>query len=216
MTRIFPSLISANTLELKSQIELLEPHCDGFHIDIMDNQFVPNLTWGPLVVNPIAKLSKKPIWVHLMVADNLSLLKRFSLPASSIVSFHVEATNNLQEIIDYITQKDWIASLAIKPKTAFSTISTFLPRIKHVLIMSVEPGFSGQQFIESSIKKVQELTKLRKTHNYTFTIGIDGGVNQSNIKAAIAAGADDLAVASAVFAQNQPIAALAQLKQAGI
>lgn len=211
MARIYPSLIAANPLYLHNAIERLAPYCAGFHCDIMDNQFVPNLTFGAAVVNAIDAASRKQTWVHLMVNDPINWCKTLTLKADSIVSFHFEATKDIPGIIKSIKEKNWNASLAINPKTAVAEIFPFLNLIDQVLIMSVEPGFSGQRFLEPVLDKVGPLLAHRQKKDLTFNVGMDGGINAENIGMIIKAGVDDLAIASAIFDQPDPVAALKRL-----
>lgn len=208
MNALYPSLIAANQQTLFEVIGIIKHHCAGFHCDVMDNHFVPHLTWGPLMVNAIANAVQKPLWVHLMVERPLSLVTKFDLPPGSIVSFHIESTYEVERIIDFIKEKKWKASLAISPKTALETIFPFLSVLDQVLVMSVEPGASGRPFIPQSLSRVQSLVLQRAQHNLSYTIGVDGGINLATIGPVVASGAQELAVGSAVFAAENMIAAL--------
>ncbi len=214
MIRIYPSLISANLLRLEEEIKKLEPYCDGFHIDIMDNHFVPNLTFGADIVHAISTVTNKQLWVHLMIDDPESWIDSLQLPPESILSFHFESTKHIPEIIKRITEKNWLPSIALKPKTAVSEIFPFLNGISQVLLMSVEPGFSGQRFLPSVIGKLEPLMKQRDKHKLSFTIGMDGGVNEENIGMLAQHGIHDFAIASAIFDQPDPVAALKKLRDA--
>ena len=213
MAAIYPSLISANLLALESEIQRLAPYCPGFHIDIMDNHFVPNLTWGAQFANAIAALvPNKIMWIHLMVTDPLLFITQLSLPKRSIVSFHAEIDIPIETIINHITARHWIPSIAIKPKTPITQIVPLLTSLlNHVLIMSVEPGFSGQSFLESSTEKIVQLTQYRKNQNRPFLIGIDGGINRETIAPLTRLGVNDFAIASAIFKQPDPVKALKEL-----
>ena len=213
MIRIYPSLISANLLRLEDEIKQLESHCDGFHLDIMDNHFVPNLTFGPGTVNAIAKATSKQLWVHLMVDDPESWCNTLKLPAQSIFSFHFETTKNIGGIIKRITENNWQPSIAIKPKTDVSELFPILHMIDQVLIMSVEPGFSGQRFLPSAVDAVKKLVAHRNEKQLPFVIGMDGGINAENIGMLAKEGVQDFAVASSIFDQADPIAALQALKR---
>src|SRR5207244_2235287 len=135
-------------------IQRIEPHCAGLHLDVMDNHFVPNLTWGPLVINPIARAAHKKVWVHLMVDKPLALLEVLTLPAGTIVTFHSETKENKQHILDHIHKKNYRASIAINPQTDISEIFPWLGQMYQVLIMSVAPGFAGQPFLKKTINKI--------------------------------------------------------------
>lgn len=216
MTSIYPSLISANLLILESEVKKLAPYCPGFHIDIMDNHFVPNLTWGAQFANAIAVLvPNKIMWIHLMVTNPLLLITQLSLPKNSIISFHIEINIPIELIINQIIANDWIPSIAIKPTTSISTILPLLTSLlNHVLVMSVEPGFSGQSFLESSIESITQLVHYRNDQNRSFSIGIDGGITENTITRLTRIGVNEFAVASAIFGKPNPVTALKELNQA--
>ena len=213
MARIYPSLISANMLNLQHEIQKLEPHVDGFHIDIMDNHFVDNLTWGSDMVNAIAKATNKTIWVHLMVDDPLSIIEKCSLPPQSLLTFHIESNGEVKKTISRIIEKNWLPGIAMRPKTAPDEIKSFLHDIHHVLPMSVEPGFSGQQFLPETIGIIQKLAEYKKQHNLEFVIAGDGGINAQNIKQLRENGVEDFAIASGIFSHDDPIVAIRELRK---
>jgi ribulose-phosphate 3-epimerase len=213
--KIFPSLIAADVLNLQSVIDLLEPHCDGFHIDVMDNHFVPNLTWGPLMVNAIAQHSTKPLFVHLMVDDPESIVKNLQLKPSSIVAFHIESKVKIETLKNYLKQHNLISSLAINPQTDLNSIKSKLSTVDQVLLMSVNPGFSGQKFLESSIDRLKWLNKYKKEHNLDFQIAMDGGITKDNITILAQNGCTIFGIASAIFAQSDPVKALLELYEKG-
>ncbi len=212
MPKIYPSLIDADPCNLQAEIEKLDPHVDGYHIDIMDNHFVPNLTFGAAVVNRIAQCTKNPLWVHLMVTDPIQWDNLLFMPKGTIFSFHFEATVEISRFIRQLHEKKYQASLAINPKTPVEEIFPILNALDHVLVMSVEPGFSGQPFLKETVEKVEKLAAYRQTSNLQFRIGMDGGIGKDNIKMLRQKGVDDFAVAAAIFRQSDPIAALKELK----
>lgn len=214
MLRIYPSLISANFLHLAEEIERLEPYCNGFHLDIMDNHFVPHLSFGADITNAIATATTKQLWVHLMVDDPASWCDQLELPAQTLVSFHIESTQNAGEIITRIREKKWTAGIAIKPKTNVNELFPFLLTIDHVLIMSVEPGFSGQRFLPSAVNMLKTVVARRKEKKLSFVIGMDGGINHENIKMLAHEGVQDFAIASAIFGQADPVETIKRLKKA--
>lgn len=212
MVHIYPSLMAADPLSLKNEIEMLEPYCAGFHIDVMDNVFVPNTTWDADEVNAIAKMAKL-VWVHLMVENPELFYATLLLPVDSIVSFHIESKTDVFKFIKIIREKKHKVSIAISPKTPISRLLPFLQYLDQVLLMSVEPGFSGQPFLTSTIDRLIELVGYRKEYNAIFRIGIDGGINTTNIKTVVEEGADDCAVATAIFQKHDHVAALQQLQE---
>lgn len=214
MKALYPSLIAADQLALADVIGILRHHCAGFHCDVMDNHFVPNLTWGPPTVNAIAHVAKKPIWVHLMVDQPSTLLPKLELLPDSIVSFHIESTSEVNSIITGIKEKKWKASLAISPKTPLETTFPFLHLLDQVLVMSVEPGAAGQSFIPESLSRIKTLTEKRSEKNLSYRIGVDGGINLATIESVLQAGGQELVVGSAIFGSDNMIAALDTLHQA--
>ena len=213
MAKIYPSLIAANPLYLHQTIKTLEPYCAGFHCDIMDNHFVSNLTFGFDIVQAIDAATFTQTWVHLMVDNPADWCKRLILKPHSIVSFHFESTNEPDKVIKCIKEKKWLPSIAINPKTDEGEIFHLLDTISQILIMSVNPGFSGQPFLDTVLKKIPSLIYERKKRNLTFSIGIDGGINAKNIISIAQQGAQDLAIASAIFNTPDPLRALQSLSQ---
>lgn len=215
MTALFPSLIAANILELTTVIEHLEPLCAGFHVDVMDFHFVDNLTWGPDTVNSIRKATSKQLWVHLMVDYPEKYLPRLELLPDDIVSVHIESKTTLclSVLTALIRERNWIASIALNPQTPLEALISTAACFSQVLLMSVQPGFSGQKFISTVLYKLQALVLFRQAHNLQFTIALDGGINAHTIEQAVAYGAEQLVVGSALFNQKDPIQALQVLKK---
>ena len=212
--QIFPSLMSADLLNLEKVIKALEPHCDGFHIDIMDNHFVPNITWGAHLTNQIAQISIKPLLVHLMVEQPDDLINKLKLTHGSVISFHLEAAENPHPIIELITKLGYTPSIAIKPSTQLAKLYPLIDAgIPHVLLMSVEPGFSGQEFIANSKDRLKELVDYKTNNKKEFIICMDGGINSQNIADLHTLGAQQFAVSSALFGTKDPLEALKELYQ---
>lgn len=215
MATIYPSLMCANQLNLERDIAALNPHVPGYHIDIMDNHFVPNIAFDFDTVHAIARITTKQLWVHAMVDNPTSLIDQLNLPEQTIYSFHIESKFQKKEILKKLTEKNWLPSIAIKPKTNVAQLLQMMDReIYQVLVMSVEPGFSGQSFIPDSIAKLDELTEFRAKHNLRFMIGIDGGINSTNIANVVQHGADQIAAASAIFNNPDRVAAYSALEKA--
>lgn len=208
MSIIYPSLLGANPLKLEEIIKQLDPHVQGYHIDIMDNQFVPNLSWGTRTVDAIARTTYHTLWVHLMVNKPEEWVDKLLLPPRSILSFHYEAMGSNVNFIHRIKEKGWLASIAINPDTPVEKIFPLLPLIDQVLIMSVKPGFVGQPPIPDVINKLKPLINYRTTNNLKFRIGMDGGIKLDNIKEIVQDGVDDLAIASGIFDYPNPVEAI--------
>lgn len=213
MKPIYPSLIAADLLNLGPTIETFNPICDGFHVDIMDNHFVPNLTWGAAFANAIAYASRKPTWVHLMVDNPHDWLDVLELTPGSTLTFHFENSSEKIQFIRRIKEKNLRASVAINPKTPVEEILPIVHLLDQILIMSVEPGFSGQEFIENSTAKIEPLLHMRAKEKLHFTIAIDGGINETNIHQLSQKGVDEFAAAKAIFAAVDPVAAYEKLKK---
>jgi len=212
MPALYPSLIAANQLNLQQTIDSLDLYTDGYHVDIMDNHFVANLTGGQEMVRALAAYTKRQLWVHLMVDQPEDWVEQLALPPESIVTFHIETTTNPLRIIHAIKRKEWYASATLKPATTLDTLIPLLPQLDQVLIMSVEPGWSGQQFMPNSIARIQTIAQHKNAHNLALRIGIDGGVSKTNIVQLANAGVQDFAIGSAIFNTDDPEAALEELR----
>ena len=213
MAKIFPSLISANLMNLQNEVERLAPYCDGFHVDVMDNHFVPNLSIGPAVVNALGTISPKPLWIHLMVSNPASIIDALLLPAGTMVTFHYENNGEKRELIKRIKDKEWQPSMAINPSTPIRDIFPYLDELHQVLIMSVDPGFSGQPMITDTIKKIEPLNAYKQTSNLNFSIGMDGGITAGNIVELKEKGVQDFAIAAGIFKAPDPVSMLKNLQQ---
>lgn len=212
MARIFPSLISADLMNLQKEIERLDPLVPGYHLDVMDFHFVPNLTWGPAFIRAISANTAKTLWVHLMVDNPKKWVDILELAPGSIASFHIETNKVINETIMAIQDKGWLPSIAINPKTNISEAFPYLGSIYQVLLMSVEPGHSGQQFLEDTVLKLDHLIEYRNQHNLQFRIAMDGGISEKNIRQLAQKGVDDFGVANALFAKPDAINALKELQ----
>jgi ribulose-phosphate 3-epimerase len=213
MALLFPSLISGRLLNLQEEISLLEPHCDGFHIDIMDFHFVPNLTWGPLFVKQIRQATSKQLFIHLMVEYPEKYLPLLELYPGDIVSIHIESptTSSLFAMTTYLKAHNLIPSIAINPETPLESIISLPFYVEHVLLMSVHPGFSGQKFLPHTLEKLKALNLFRQSHNLCFSIAIDGGITSCTIPQLIHNGADQLAIATAIFMYEDRVSAIKNL-----
>ncbi len=210
--KIYPSLISADLLNLEQVIGLLDPYVPGYHLDVMDGHFVPNLTWGPDFINAIAKKSKAPQqWVHLMVTNPQWYIEKITVPTHSIISFHIETKESIENIIKVIKEKKLRASLAISPKTPLEHLFPYAGGIDHILVMSVEPGRSGQSFLPETFNRIEELVAYRSKHTLKFEIGVDGGINEQNSARLSAVGVESFGVAKAIFSSKNIGAAYERL-----
>jgi len=201
--QISPSILSADFSQLGNEIKKLEEGgADLIHVDVMDGHFVPNLTIGPPVIKALRKYTKLPFDVHLMISPVNKFIKNFADAGSDIITIHPEATKNLKESINLIKELDKKVGVSLNPNTEINIIESQLNNIDLVLIMSVFPGFGGQKFITETIKKIKDLKEIKDKNNYSFDIEVDGGINFSNSKEVINAGANILVSGTTIFKEN--------------
>lgn len=210
---IYPSIINIELSNIEPIITKLDRHVPGYHIDLMDGIFVKAKYGSPALVNEIARTSSRTdLWLHLMVNKPQDMLGAFLLEPGSIISFHFESQCDVLDVIKIIKEKKWQPSIAISPKTAVEKIFPFLNGLHQVLLMSVEPGYSGQTFLPEVFEKIQKLSAYKTMHNLNFRIAVDGGIDAKNIAQLAQADVQDVAVASAIFNSPDPIKALEVLK----
>ena len=201
--QISPSILSADFSQLSNEIKKLEEGgADLIHVDVMDGHFVPNLTIGPPVIKALRKYTKLPFDVHLMISPVHKYIKNFADAGSDIITIHPEATKDLKESILLIKELNKKVGLSLNPNTEINVIESQLNNIDLVLIMSVFPGFGGQKFITETIKKIKDLKEIKDKNNYSFDIEVDGGINFSNSKEVINAGANILVSGTTIFKEN--------------
>ena len=206
--KLAPSILSADFADLKSALAQCES--GGAHwipVDVMDNQFVPNLTIGPPVVKSLRPKTNKFLDVHMMVINPENLVESFAKAGADMITFHVEATNDVQSVIDLIKATGTQVGLSIKPSTKLEEIEPFYDQLDLILVMSVEPGFGGQGYIESSTERVMKIKARLKELclQDRVLIEVDGGIKLHNAKKVIDAGADVLVAGSAVFGTDDPV-----------
>lgn len=201
--QISPSILYADFSQLGNEIKRLEEAgADLIHVDVMDGHFVPNLTMGPPVIKNLRKYTKLPFDVHLMISPVHKYIKNFSDAGADIITIHPEATDNLNESIKLIKNLNKKAGVSLNPNTEIDIIKDHLQNIDLILIMSVYPGFGGQKFIPDVIKKIQNLKKIKDNNKYNFDIEVDGGINFSNSKEVLNAGANILVSGTTIFKEN--------------
>lgn len=198
-----PSLLSADFSDLKGAIKQIEDNKGTVvHIDVMDGQFVPEITYGQPVIRSIRKLTKLPFDVHLMVKNPENQLKAFADAGADWITFHYEATAHSHRLIQAIHEMGKKAGIAICPGTPVSAISELLEYVDLVLVMTVNPGWGGQVLIPSCVKKVELLKKIREEKNYSYKISVDGGVNKNTLGTVVDAGTD-IVVSGSSFFKNE-------------
>ncbi|WP_288634006.1 ribulose-phosphate 3-epimerase [uncultured Butyricimonas sp.] len=211
---VSPSLLSADFLHLSKDIEMVNrSQADWFHLDIMDGVFVPNISYGLPVVSQIKKIATKPLDVHLMIVQPERYVEAFHKAGADILTVHYEACTHLHRTIQQIKSQGMKAGVSLNPHTPVSLLEDVIEDIDVVLLMSVNPGFGGQSFIEQTINKVDKLKKLIMESNSHTLIEIDGGVNFETGKRLVNAGADALVAGSFVFNSPDPEANIKGLKE---
>ncbi|MBN2571781.1 MAG: ribulose-phosphate 3-epimerase [Ignavibacteriales bacterium] len=210
---IAPSILSADFSNLSKQIRYIEiGGADWIHCDIMDGKFVPNLTFGPLVVKSLKRISNLPLDVHLMIERPENLIDDFISAGADFITVHQEAVVHLHRVINYIKSKNVSAGVSINPSTPLCLVENILEYVDMILIMSVNPGFGGQNFIDSSIKKIETLSEMRETKGLDFYIQVDGGISRTNIKTISNAGCNVFVAGSSIFTSDNISASTAELK----
>jgi len=210
---IAPSILAADFANLQRDSEMInESEADWFHIDVMDGVFVPNISFGFPVLNAVKKHATKPLDVHLMIVNPEKYIEDFAKAGAAIITVHYEACVHLHRAIQLIKAAGCKASVALNPHTPVNLLKDILADLDMVLIMSVNPGFGGQQFIPQSIVKIAELRHLANTLNPELVIEVDGGISIDNIKLLIEAGANAFVAGNAVFAAADPTAMISNLK----
>jgi ribulose-phosphate 3-epimerase len=210
---IAPSLLSADFLNLEMDIEMVNASAaDWFHLDVMDGMFVPNISFGFPVIEKIAKKARKPLDVHLMIVDPDRYIGRFKKAGSYFISVHYEACNHLHRTVHEIRNLGAKAGVVLNPHTPVHLLDDIIRDVDMILIMSVNPGFGGQKFIEHSIPKIEQLKALIKETKSPALIEVDGGVDLENAPRLLKAGADVLVAGNTIFSASDPAGIILQLK----
>ena len=201
--QISPSILSADFSNLEKDIKKLETAgADMIHVDVMDGHFVPNITIGPPVIKALRNKTSLPFDVHLMISPVHKYIKDFANAGADIITIHPEATPNLQESIDEIKNFKKKVGISLNPDTKIDIVEDYLDKVDLILIMSVYPGFGGQKFISDVLEKIKSLKDLKDKKKLNFDIEVDGGINFSNFKSVIDAGANVLVSGTTIFKEN--------------
>jgi ribulose-phosphate 3-epimerase len=210
---IAPSLLSANFADLRGDIEMLnDSEADWLHVDVMDGVFVPNISFGFPIMETLKKISYKPLDVHLMIVDPDRYISRFKEAGANILNVHYEACTHLHRTVQQIKKEGMKAAVTLNPHTPVSLLEDIIGDVDMVLLMSVNPGFAAQKYIENTYNKVSQLKELILRKNATCLIEVDGGVNLQNGKKLTELGADALVAGNSIFSTDDPKDTIAQFK----
>lgn len=210
--RINPSILSADFVNMERDLGHIT-NADFVHVDVMDNNFVPNLTFGPQMVSRILDVSVVPLDVHLMIADNDRWAAGYAELGAQSVTFHVESTVDPVAVAQRIREIGARVGLALKPGTSFESVREIAHHFDQILVMTVEPGFGGQKFMTEQLEKVRQVAQYRKDTGTSFWIQVDGGVDEDTISVAAEAGADTFVAGSAVYSRDNPALAVEKLRK---
>ncbi len=210
--RINPSILSADFVNMERELGHIT-NADFVHVDVMDNNFVPNLTFGPQMVSRIGEVSLVPLDVHLMIQDNDRWAAGYAERGAQSVTFHVESTVDPVAVATRIREIGARAGLALKPNTSFESVREIAHAFDQILVMTVEPGFGGQKFMQDQMDKVRAVAQFRKDTGTKFWIQVDGGVDEDTISIAAEAGADTFVAGSAVYGRDNPALAVENLRK---
>ncbi|MBG9978819.1 ribulose-phosphate 3-epimerase [Ruoffia tabacinasalis] len=211
--KVAPSILSADFSKLGADlVDIVSNGADYIHIDMMDGNFVPNLSFGPMVMNSIRHLTDKTFDCHLMIEEPERYIELVAESGADIISVHVEATKHIHRVIQQIKQTGKKSGVVINPGTPVEAIEAVLSDVDLVLVMTVNPGFGGQTFIPSSLNKIKQLKALREENNYDYEIEVDGGINEDTSKKCLEAGADVLVAGSYIFSHNNRKEAIDSLR----
>ena len=210
--KLSPSLLSADFARLYDEAHSIESLVDRFHWDVMDGHFVPNLTFGPPVVNALRKRLTLPFDVHLMIDHPLTYAPQFDVSPDDSIIFHVETTDDPLAVIRAIARTSARVGVTLRPGTPLDRLTPYLDDVTLVLVMTVEPGFGGQEFLPESIDRIRQLRD--KIGSRPIEIAVDGGIHPGNVRSVVDAGADIVIAGSAIFAQPDPMAAVSAFREA--
>lgn len=203
MRYLAPSILAADILNLKQEVKIVEKNgADYIHIDVMDGHYVPNITFGPKIIRALKRITKIPLDVHLMMVEPHKHIESFAKAGSSIITIHQEVCDHLDRVIRQIKETGCHAGVSINPATPVENLYQILSEVDLVLIMTVNPGFGGQEFIPYSYDKIKKLAKIKKDKGYSFIIEVDGGIYINNVDSILDAGAEMIVTGSGIFKEK--------------
>lgn len=211
--KVAPSIIAADFSRYQEELQRIKDGgADLVHLDIMDGVFVPNLTFGPMVVQAIDKVTDMTLWSHLMIMNPEKYLKEYITAGSDWISFHVEATERADQCLAYCRQHGIRTGLSINPATPFEQVKKYLPNMDFLLVMAVNPGFYGQKFIDDVVLKIQEAQQYIHKHGIACSLAVDGGVNKENACTLKKAGTEIVVAGAGVFRSSDYAQAIQELR----
>lgn len=211
MTEVHPSLLAADFSKLTHELKEVAT-ADGIHLDVMDGVFVPNISFGPVVVKAVRRVTALPLDSHLMIIEPQRYVEAFRKAGADMITIHIETADDPPTVIKQIKELDAEVGLSLNPETPLSSLFPFLADVDQVLVMSVHPGFGGQTFMWESIDRIEELAQIRVKRELQFRIAVDGGVGPENAAEIVAAGADVLVAGTSVFGRDDRALAIAELR----
>ncbi len=213
MVKIAPSILSADFASLAEEVARVEKEADILHLDVMDGHFVPNFTFGPPLVRALRKGSGLPFDVHLMMSDPDRFLIPFAEAGADYLTVHAEACPHLHRTLQLIRERGKKAGVALNPSTSLSAVEWVMEDVNLILLMSVNPGWGGQTFIPSALRKIEKLAEVRQQASLSFEIAVDGGIHLENCKKVAEAGATIVVAGSAVFGSPDPADTIRQMRK---
>lgn len=213
MAKVAPSILSANFGALSKDVQkIVDAGCEFLHFDVMDGHFVPNISFGATILKDINQFDIV-YDVHLMISDPIKYAVDFKNAGANYITFHYEATNNVDEVIKHLKTLDVKVGISIKPNTPVEVLAPYLDKVDLVLVMSVEPGFGGQKFMDCALPKLSYLKKQKEENNYNYLIEVDGGINHETAKLATQSGAEVLVAGTYVFKSTDLVNTIKGLKE---
>ncbi|OAA30904.1 ribulose-phosphate 3-epimerase [Kosmotoga arenicorallina S304] len=211
MSKVSPSILAANFMNLQQELDKIK-RADYLHIDVMDGHFVPNITFGFPLIEALNKVETLPLDVHLMISDPSKYVDRFMDLGASIIAVHIEAEIHLHRLLERIKSREVKAFVALNPHTPVNSLESILPFLDGVLVMTVNPGFTGQKFIPLAAEKIRQLDTIRQKKGFEFEIAVDGGVNLNTAPTVVEYGADILVMGAAIFRSDFPEKVIEEVK----